>query len=174
MPKCLTCDFAALLRGRPLALALSLCALGLAACGSQAAAPASPSTATASVSTSGPSITVHATHLELHGRIDFEHATATLQSASLPLLDEVAAIMQEHPEMRLRIESHTDAQGMASRNLRLSADRANTVRSYLIFKGIAAERLEAVGRGEQRPLVDNSSQAARAANRRVDFHITHN
>jgi outer membrane protein OmpA-like peptidoglycan-associated protein len=71
--------------------------------------------------------------------------------------------------MRLRIEGHTDDVGADEFNQKLSQDRADSVRTYLVGKGIAEDRLEAVGYGETKPVQDNKTSAGRAANRRTEF-----
>ena len=70
------------------------------------------------------------------------------------------------------IEGHTDSRGSDRYNLRLSQGRANSVRSYLIRRGIDPVRMEAVGYGEQKPIGSNRTRAGRAQNRRVEFFIT--
>jgi OOP family OmpA-OmpF porin len=82
-------------------------------------------------------------------------------------------VLMEHPEiLKIRVEGHTDSQGGASYNKRLSKSRAKAVESFLVEKGIAAERISAEGFGESRLLVspevtDDDLQK----NRRVEFHI---
>jgi outer membrane protein OmpA-like peptidoglycan-associated protein len=89
------------------------------------------------------------------------------------ILDSVVAILNAHPEItNVDIQGHTDDKGNAERNRGLSRDRANTVLQYLTAHGIAASRLQAHGFGPDRPLVQGRSRRARAANRRVEFHIT--
>jgi len=71
----------------------------------------------------------------------------------------------------VRIEGHTDDQGPTHVNQRLSQERADAVRSYLIGKGVSPARLRSVGFGPTRPLQPGESDTARAANRRVEFHL---
>ncbi len=71
----------------------------------------------------------------------------------------------------MRIEGHTDSQGDDAFNLDLSQRRANSVRRYLVEQGITAERLEAVGYGETKPVDTNKTAAGRENNRRVEFTI---
>jgi OOP family OmpA-OmpF porin len=108
--------------------------------------------------------------IELKDTVYFDTAKATIQRRSFKLLDQVAKILIEHPELeKVLIEGHTDSQGKAESNRKLSQRRAEAVRSYLIKKGVAAERLEAKGFGPDRPIADNDTAKGRAANRRVDF-----
>ncbi len=91
---------------------------------------------------------------------------------SKPILDEVARVLAENPQIDLvRIEGHTDSRGRDSYNLDLSQRRANAVREYLIGDGIDRDRLEAVGYGETVPIADNETADGRAKNRRVEFTI---
>ena len=92
--------------------------------------------------------------------------------ASFELLNEVAQILIDHPELLLiRIEGHTDSRGNNAYNKDLSQRRADSVRTYLIEKGVAEDRLQSVGYGEEKPLVEGASADARAKNRRVDFRL---
>lgn len=110
--------------------------------------------------------------LELDQKVLFETGQATIESSSEPLLDMVAGALQEHPEVeRVRIEGHTDAEGGDAVNERLSRERAEAVRIYLIQKGVEPDRLEAQGFGASRPLADNATSEGREANRRVDFIV---
>jgi outer membrane protein OmpA-like peptidoglycan-associated protein len=84
-------------------------------------------------------------------------------------LDESVAVLKKYEGLRLRIEGHTDNRGSAELNHKLSHDRANSVRDYLISKGIASERLEAEGYGDTKPSKPNSTAAGRAATRRIEF-----
>ena len=81
-------------------------------------------------------------------------------------------MLYDHADIEIRIEGHTDSQGSSSYNLRLSQDRAASVRAYLIQQGIAPDRMESVGFGEERPVDTNDTPEGRAVNRRVEFHIT--
>lgn len=91
---------------------------------------------------------------------------------SFEILDAVAKILEENPQIKLvRIEGHTDDRGKDSYNMELSQRRARSVRKYLMGKGIAPNRLEAVGYGETQPIADNEEEEGRAKNRRVEFTI---
>jgi uncharacterized repeat protein (TIGR01451 family) len=110
--------------------------------------------------------------LEITQNIQFEPASAKIQPSSFIVLDEVASILKEKPAMTLSIVGHTDDVGPSAANVRLSRERAEAVRAYLISKGIAAHRLHAVGRGPAEPVATNQTEAGRAANRRVEFLVT--
>ena len=113
-----------------------------------------------------------ADRITLRESVRFESGSATLLPASEELLDEVAAILADHPRITLlRVEGHTDVVGDAAANLRLSQQRAAAVKAYLVGAGVAAERLDAVGYGETKPLVPGDTDAANEQNRRVDFFV---
>lgn len=102
----------------------------------------------------------------------FDFNKATIKPESDSLLTEVAKVMTDHPEIkRVRVEGHTDNKGSAAYNEKLSQQRADSVIKWLSSHGIAPERLVAKGMGMSTPLVPNDSDANRALNRRVEFHI---
>jgi outer membrane protein OmpA-like peptidoglycan-associated protein len=86
-------------------------------------------------------------------------------------LDYIAYVLQQNTELRMKVEGHCDATGPADYNLALSHKRAQSVVRYLVAKGIAAERLTALGLGETRLLSHENSEAAHAINRRVEFVV---
>ncbi|MGM0578953.1 MAG: OmpA family protein [Myxococcota bacterium] len=117
-------------------------------------------------------ITLTKSAIELHEKVYFDFNKATIKRVSYGVLDAVAGILEEYPEIeRVRIEGHTDHVGDAGYNKKLSQARAEAVRDYLIDKGISADRMEAVGYGESRPAVEGRDKAARDANRRVEMTI---
>lgn len=110
--------------------------------------------------------------IEILERVQFEVNEAELLSESKQLLDEVAAIMNRHPEItKLRVEGHTDSTGDRQQNMELSEQRAQSVRTYLIEQGIEAKRLTARGFGPTSPIADNDTEEGRLQNRRVEFRI---
>jgi outer membrane protein OmpA-like peptidoglycan-associated protein len=104
-------------------------------------------------------------------KIFFDTDKATIKPVSFGLLDQVAQILRGHAELKIRIEGHTDSQGRAQHNLQLSQERAESVRTYLVKKGIEPGRLIAAGYGSTVPIANNKTKAGREANRRVEFHI---
>ena len=115
---------------------------------------------------------VQGERIDIKDSVYFETARSTIKPESFSLLDDVAAILSAHPELqRIRIEGHTDSRGSAEYNKGLSQQRADAVREYLIGKGIASERLESIGYGEEKPLVSGENAAAWEKNRRVDFFV---
>jgi outer membrane protein OmpA-like peptidoglycan-associated protein len=111
--------------------------------------------------------------IEIKDTVYFNTAKATIQARSFKLLDQVAKVLKEHPELeKIWIEGHTDNEGKPDANLKLSQRRAEAVRNYLIKKGVEPQRLEAKGFGQERPIADNKTAKGRATNRRVEFLTT--
>lgn len=102
---------------------------------------------------------------------NFETGKADLQPESFSVLDELVAYLNRKDDERIEIGGHTDNVGSAASNLKLSTDRANTVKEYLISKGIDPARLESKGYGMTQPIDDNKTEAGRAANRRTEVKI---
>ena len=110
--------------------------------------------------------------IDLKDKIYFDTGKATIQARSFSLLDDAVQILVDYPEIvRLRIEGHTDSRGSDASNKTLSQARAESVRAYFIEKGVAAERLTAIGYGEEKPLEEGNNEAAWSKNRRVDFFV---
>jgi OOP family OmpA-OmpF porin len=105
-------------------------------------------------------------------RLVFNTDSATLRPESQEQLGNIAAILKAYPNVRIKIGGYTDNSGDAQHNQTLSQDRANGVKDRLVALGISPDRLEAQGYGEQFPVADNSTEAGRAANRRVSVRVT--
>lgn len=103
--------------------------------------------------------------------ITFEYGKARIRPASRKALDKATATLREYASIRLRIEGHTDDRGKREANMALSLKRADAVKWYLIDKGIAADRIETVGHGPDKPVGSNKTNKGRAQNRRIEFHI---
>lgn len=103
--------------------------------------------------------------------INFETSRSIIKGNSYPILDKVVSVMRNNPDYKLSIEGHTDSQGDDAMNLKLSQDRAAAVKSYLVGKGIASNRMTSLGFGETRPVADNNTREGRAMNRRVEFKV---
>lgn len=100
----------------------------------------------------------------------FDVNSANIRDESASTLEEIGTMLQEHPDLRLSIEGHTDADGDEAHNLALSEERAAAVRSYLIENfGIDASRLEAQGFGETVPVAPNDTADGKQENRRVEL-----
>jgi outer membrane protein OmpA-like peptidoglycan-associated protein len=108
--------------------------------------------------------------ITLSGGVLFRSGDAQLLPAAQTRLDEVAAALLTNGRS-VSIEGYTDSKGSASRNIDLSQRRAESVRSYLISRGLPAERVVAKGMGRDRPIADNSSVEGRASNRRVEIVV---
>jgi OOP family OmpA-OmpF porin len=101
--------------------------------------------------------------------INFDFNKSTPQASSTPKLEQMTQIMNEYPDYSLSIAGHADNKGSDEYNIRLSYERAESARKYLLDKGISADRIEARGYGEAKPIADNNTEEGRAQNRRVDF-----
>ncbi|SDM59500.1 OmpA family protein [Siphonobacter aquaeclarae] len=104
----------------------------------------------------------------------FETAKATLQPESFPELNRVVELMNKQKAMTVEIAGHTDSDGTDEANMKLSQDRAASVRNYLISKGIAEVRVVAKGYGESHPVAPNDTPENKQRNRRVEFVIVKN
>jgi outer membrane protein OmpA-like peptidoglycan-associated protein len=96
-----------------------------------------------------------------------------LLSKSFKGLDEVVKILNETPQLKLDIDGHTDNIGSEASNLKLSENRANAVKNYLVKKGVDASRLIVTGHGESEPIADNKTAAGRQQNRRVELKLSY-
>lgn len=103
-------------------------------------------------------------------RVTFESGRARLLPSAAVVLDEVAASLVAHPEVRIEIAGYTDSSGSAAQNNRLAAARAEAVRSSLIRRGVSADRMVARGYGPANPVASNATSEGRARNRRVELH----
>ena len=119
-----------------------------------------------------PMVDVQKKEVVISEAVLFDFNAATLRPDAEPILRQVAGVLLEHPELkRVEIQGHTDDKGDAAYNLELSQQRVETVRTWLIANGIAADRLVAKGYGESSPIRSNATEAGQAANRRVQFMI---
>jgi outer membrane protein OmpA-like peptidoglycan-associated protein len=117
-------------------------------------------------------VKVTETRLEIPERILFQSGTDELDASSIPVLDAVVRALRNNEQIgSVAVEGHTDSGGPADYNRTLSARRAETVKRYLIEKGVAAGRLSSRGLGPDRPIADNGTPEGRVKNRRVEFVI---
>lgn len=117
-------------------------------------------------------VVVEKSNIKITEAIFFDTGKATIQERSFDLLNEIATVITANPQLKsIRVEGHTDNVGGDANNLRLSNERAKSVRQYLIDQGVEAGRLEARGFGEMYPIQSNDTDEGRAANRRVEFII---
>ncbi len=118
------------------------------------------------------SVTLSAKEVKLSKPVLFVGNTADISPESQPLVQELAAVLLQHPELiSVELQGHTDDAGTPVFNRRLSQERAESVRAALMALGIEGNRLTANGLGSDKPLVPNTSDANRAKNRRVQFII---
>ena len=110
--------------------------------------------------------------IELNEKVHFAYDKAKIQKRSYPLLNEVSEVLKSNSQIEIRIEGHTDSRGSDSYNEDLSQRRAQSVVDFLVDNGIDRSRMKAKGFGEKRPIESNATEAGRAANRRVEIHIT--
>ena len=103
--------------------------------------------------------------------IYFEMSKSDLLSASFAELDKLVAMMQDNPNMSIRLEGHTDIIGDHEKNLQLSRDRVLACERYLVQKGIDTERIQTIGYGDTRPILTKGTDEERKVNRRVEFVI---
>ncbi|MFH1129869.1 MAG: OmpA family protein [Pseudomonadota bacterium] len=117
-------------------------------------------------------VVVHKGRIEILDKIYFETDKAIIRSISYPILNAIAATLKGNPQiLKVEIQGHADERGSDDYNLRLTDDRANAVRIYLIDNGVEAERLSAKGYGETRPVDKSHNEAAWSKNRRSEFVI---
>jgi outer membrane protein OmpA-like peptidoglycan-associated protein len=117
-------------------------------------------------------VVVTESKIEIKQTVYFATNKSVIKRVSFPLLNEVAQALQDNPTIEVRIEGHTDSRGSDKHNLKLSDDRANSVREYLIGQGVDGGRMTSTGFGEDVPIADNRTKDGRAQNRRVEFVIT--
>ena len=108
------------------------------------------------------------------GDVLFATGQAPLVEGGRTSLEEVVDLLQTEPDKKIRVEGHTDSRGDAEANLQLSEQRAQAVREALISLGVSADRVTALGMGEDFPIASNEDEDGRAQNRRVDVILLDN
>jgi OmpA-OmpF porin, OOP family len=101
--------------------------------------------------------------------IEFETGSAVIKPGSYAELDEILKSSVVAEGLKVGVYGHTDNTGNADANQRLSEERANSVKSYLMSKGLATNRIESKGFGQNQPVADNKTSAGKAQNRRVQI-----
>jgi OOP family OmpA-OmpF porin len=110
--------------------------------------------------------------LIIFGKVQFAVGSDNILPKSEQLVDEMARALAEHPELkRVEIQGHTDSTGDDFYNLKLGAERAESVKRALVKRGVPPARVTAKGYGEQSPVAPNDTPAGRAKNRRVEFVV---
>ncbi|WP_290744390.1 OmpA family protein [Fibrobacter sp. UBA4309] len=121
-------------------------------------------------STGGITVVFDDTRAELNG-VTFKAGSAELEESSFKVLDAAVIGLKKNPKARVEIEGHTSSEGDAMFNQRLSAERAYSVREYMIGRGIPEDRISATGYGSSQPKADNSTEAGRKKNRRIEIRV---
>lgn len=103
--------------------------------------------------------------------IQFDFGKATIRAESNKLLDEAVKVLTQYPELRIAITGHTDNVGEPAKNLELSQQRADSVKAYLVAKGVDQSRIETRGAGANEPVADNATDKGRQENRRIEFKL---
>jgi outer membrane protein OmpA-like peptidoglycan-associated protein len=103
--------------------------------------------------------------------VNFAFDKSDLLPESYTVLDKAVKLLNDKPNVNVEIEGYTDYIGTAEYNQTLSVERAQTVKDYLVFKGIAERRLSTIGYGKGNPVADNETEEGRAMNRRIVFRI---
>ncbi len=104
--------------------------------------------------------------------IYFDSGSDVIQPSSYAVLDEIVELLRSNSTVTVRVVGHTDSDGSESYNQDLSRRRAQSVRSYLVQRGIGSERLTTSGMGETQPVASNATAAGKAQNRRIEFVVT--
>ncbi len=103
--------------------------------------------------------------------IQFETGSTKIKKTSFKVLDKAVAILAEFESVRVEVSGHTDNVGDPGENAKLSQGRADAVKDYIVSKGIAADRVQAKGYGDSKPVGDNATAKGKAENRRIEFQV---
>jgi len=117
-------------------------------------------------------VVINTNRIQLLEKVFFRTNRARIRRRSFALLNNIATVLVSHSNiLKIEVAGHTDDVGPAEYNRKLSQRRAEAVVAYLIKRGVAADRLVAVGYGEDMPTMPGRSRKARNANRRVEFKV---
>jgi outer membrane protein OmpA-like peptidoglycan-associated protein len=103
--------------------------------------------------------------------ITFKKNSSDVKETSYKLLDRAAGVLIEYPALKLEISGHTSDEGDRDFNMNLSLERANAVKTYLVNKGVPADRITTAGKGPDEPIAKGKSKKARERNRRIEFKL---
>jgi len=103
--------------------------------------------------------------------VEFDFDKSTIKKGYYQDIDDLAQVMKDYPDLSVVIEGHTDSVGTAAYNKKLSQERADAVKKYMVEKGIDANRLKAQGFGEDKPIAGNETEEGRQKNRRVEAAV---
>jgi OOP family OmpA-OmpF porin len=104
-----------------------------------------------------------------YSNIQFDFDSSVLRTSSYSVLDAGSADLRANSSKTIELDGYASSEGTAAHNLRLSKDRANAVKTYLVNSGVEARRIKVKGMGETNPIADNSTEEGRVMNRRVEF-----
>ena len=104
-----------------------------------------------------------------YNNIQFEFNSSVLRTSAYPALDKLSAEVRANDAMRIQLDGHASAEGTEEYNMQLSKDRANSVKTYLVNSGVAANKIATKGFGETRPVASNATEEGKMQNRRVEF-----
>ncbi|GAB6268151.1 MAG: OmpA family protein [Smithella sp.] len=105
------------------------------------------------------------------GDVTFDTNSAELRSGLYNEINRVAGVLNQYPDTLIRVEGHTDSKGSDEYNMDLSKRRANNVKTLLVMRGVAENRIEVAGYGKTMPVATNDTEAGRQKNRRVEIRI---
>jgi outer membrane protein OmpA-like peptidoglycan-associated protein len=108
------------------------------------------------------------------GDVLFDTGSSSLAPGAFSRLDQLADTLNRYPDTDVVVKGHTDAEGSEASNQALSEQRSDSVRRYLIGKGVSPSRINSIGFGESMPLVSNATMAGRQQNRRVEIELRPN
>jgi OOP family OmpA-OmpF porin len=103
--------------------------------------------------------------------IYFDTGKDTIKKSSFKILNNAVDVLTKFPDVKIKINGHTDNQGKPENNMDLSRRRAESVKNYFVGKGIAEDRIKTEGFGQDKPIEDNGTKAGRAKNRRIEFEL---
>lgn len=104
-------------------------------------------------------------------KIQFEFDSSILRTDSYPILDQIATEIKMNPSVKYALKGYASAEGTKEHNMVLSLDRANSVKTYLVNAGISSNNISAKGFGTRNPVADNTTDAGRILNRRVEVKV---
>lgn len=103
--------------------------------------------------------------------LGFDSGKSTIKAASITSLNKMAELMVKNTKFKILLKGHTDSSGSDDLNLKLSQSRVDSVKEYLVSKGISGGRITALGYGDKQPIATNETAEGRELNRRVEFEI---
>lgn len=105
----------------------------------------------------------------VYDNIQFEFNSSVLKTSSYQVLDQIGQEMKKYPSVKFNINGHASIEGTEARNMTLSNDRANSVKTYLVNLGVDRDNLTTNGFGASKPVASNKDEAGRSLNRRVEI-----